>query len=146
MDRMTYLGNGHFCFPDRTERECKYLGMVVQGHDLTKVFQVVESIATSKDSTFLSLLYVVPSLEDAALLEELAFFKELDKVHINVLAHSDTDFQTMTGSLEAQHIADFMPPPGPRTLVLLVGDAQFRETAETPLKSQGYTQDMYYML
>lgn len=85
IERITYLGNGHFTFPSRQDRQCKYLGMVVQGNDLTKVFQIVESISTSKDSTFLSVLYVVESLEEAALIEELAFFRELDKVHINVL-------------------------------------------------------------
>ena len=58
---MCYEGSGTFRI--NTEiKKCRYLGLIVENTAISSVFQIVENIATSKDNTYLSLVYVVDSL------------------------------------------------------------------------------------
>ena len=70
-------------------------------------------------------------------MEELVFFKELGKVHINILVKQDKNLNSglMKGSLTNSILQDFLPPPSADTFVLASGSDELKQQVQQYLNN-----------
>ncbi|KAL4495216.1 hypothetical protein ABPG72_007323 [Tetrahymena utriculariae] len=125
-----------------TQKKVDYLGILVQGYHISKVFSLIEGISTNGDKTNISILYVNSNLDESLFIDELTWYADEKKIHLGVLFEKVPDgVPVLKGKFQKHHVSDFMPPVDQEFHLIVAGSNSFQDECLGHLKSLGYQKE-----
>jgi len=130
-----YFGRGNFKVPGNASMAVEHVGMLAGGTGITPMLQVLQaSLADAHDFVKFSLIYANKTENDILVKDRLDAAQKDSKGRIKV--HYTLDFppkdwskSNSVGFITAEMIQEHLPPPGPKTLILMCGPPAMVEFA-----------------
>ncbi|EGD76286.1 NADH-cytochrome b5 reductase 3 [Salpingoeca rosetta] len=147
---ITYLGNGHFEFADKSKklpprrRHVKKIGMMAGGTGITPMLQIIQDVLKHpNDKTEIHLIFANQTEQDILVHDQLEKCAKDPRVHIwYTLDRPPQGWKYSEGFIDEEMIRKHLPGPANDTQILMCGPPPMIKFACMPnLEKIGFTPD-----